>query len=66
MTAPVPRWLRVRSDYPRATSHTGAWCRSDGEGAPDRRWVVRSAAHRDYLWSLNRRGVYDTRWTVLR
>lgn len=66
MTRPVPRWLRVVRDYPRACSIDGAWCRTDGEAHPDWRWLSRSRAHLERHWSLRRRGVHDTRWTVTR
>lgn len=66
MTGIVPRWLRVHRDYPRAAGLDRAWCRADGEGSPTYRWLLRSAAHRVHLASLHRRGVYDTRWTVMR
>lgn len=61
-----PRWLTVRSDYPRAAGYRGAWCRADGEGSPDIQWLYRTAAHRAWAASLRDRGVWDTRWTVLR
>lgn len=61
-----PRWLRVRSDYPRAVSTDGAWCRADGEAHPTWQWLYRSQAHRAWAASLRDRGVWDTRWTVLR
>lgn len=59
---PMPRWVRVRSDYPRATSTGPVWVRARGEAYSDPRWVVRTAAHRAYAASLRRRGVFDTRW----
>ena len=66
MTGPTPRWLRVRRDYPRATTHDSTWCRADGEGSPGLVWPTRTGAHRGRHQSLRRRGVHDTRWMVLR
>lgn len=66
MTRPAPRWLRVVRDFPRATSTGRFWCRADGESSANWRWLGRSAAHVAHWRSLKRRGVYDTRWTVLR
>ena len=65
MTRPVPRWVRVRRDFPRATSTGRFWCRADGESHPWPSWVARTAAHRAYAAHLTRVGSYDTRWRWL-